>query len=221
VHNGGGLRNVISPSGVILAGGRSRRMAGQTKALAELNGKPLMQHVIDRLKAQVSSLAISVESENPAFARFGLPQVPDPRAGSLGPLGGLMAGLEALPPGGDYLMLAPCDAPFVPFDLAQRLMEQLELSGRAGCMVRYEEELQPTFSLWHRRVLPDVRSAVLEQGLAGFKQLIAGVRISILDWAPEAVSPFFNVNTPEDLARAKALLNSHMPGLNAGHGVPK
>jgi len=192
-------------------------MLGQTKALAELGGIPLMQHVIDRLKPQVSSLALSVDCTQPALDRFGLPQLPDPRHGSQGPLGGLLAALEALPQGQDCLLLVPCDAPFLPMDLGRRLEDRLVASGLTGCMVRYEDELQPTFSIWHRRLLPELRTAVLEQGLAGFKQFLGRVYLSVLDWAPADVSPFFNVNTPEDLARAHKILES---GLIARASVP-
>jgi molybdopterin-guanine dinucleotide biosynthesis protein A len=211
------LNAEILPAGVVLAGGRSRRMRGRTKALLDLAGKPLMQHVIDRLEPQVSCLSLSVDSKKPELEQFGLPQLPDPRQGSCGPLGGLLAALESLPQGIDYLVLAPCDAPFLPPDLAQRLMEQLLFSGRAACMVRYEDELQPTFSLWHRRLMPDVRAAVLDHGLAGFKQFLGQAYLSVLDWATEEVSPFFNVNTPEDLAQAHLVLES---GLIAGESVP-
>jgi len=211
------LKTEILPAGVVLAGGRSRRMRGRSPALLALAGKPLMQHVIDRLEPQVSCLCLSVDSKKPELERFGLPQLPDPRQGSCGPLGGLLAALQALPQGVDYLVLVPCDAPFLPPNLAERLMEQLLSSGRAACMVRYEDELQPTFSLWHRRLVPDVQAAVLDQGLAGFKQLLGRAYLSVLDWATEEVSPFFNVNTPEDLARANLVLEL---GLIAGESVP-
>lgn len=203
----------VLPAGAVLAGGRSLRMGGQTKALVDLNGIPLIQHVIDRLRPQVCALAISVEHENSVFECFALPQIADPRRGSCGPLGGLLAALEALPTGVDYLLLAPCDAPFLPEDMGQRLQQHLDLNGRAACIARYRGELQPTFSLWHRRVLPDLRPAVLEDGLGGFKQFAERADVSILDWAPARVSPFFNVNTPADLARARSLLAS---GLIAG-----
>jgi len=216
VDNGGGLKDVILPFGVILAGGRSRRMLGRTKALADLAGKPLMQHVIDRLRPQVSSIAISVECENPELNRFGLPQLPDPRQGSQGPLGGLLAALESLPQDQDCLLLAPCDAPFLPLDLGYRLAAQLAASGLAACVVRYQDELQPTFSIWHRRLLPELRVAVLEQGMAGFKQFMGRVYLSVLDWAPAAISPFFNVNTPEDLAKAHEILGSGLIGHESG-----
>lgn len=207
----------VLPAGVILAGGRSSRMAGQSKALLDLNGAPLLRHVIQRMQPQVSSLLLSVERENAQLRTFGLPQVADIRQGNQGPLGGLLAAMEALSQGSDYLLLAPCDAPFLPLDLGQRLAQKLALRDRAGCMVRYENELQPTFSLWRRRLLPELRRAVLDDGLAGFKQFHDRVGLAILDWEPAAVSPFFNINTPADLARARLLLES---GLCAASGVP-
>ena len=211
------MKDVTLPAGVILAGGRSRRMLGQNKALVALNGQPLMQHVIARMRPQVSSLVISVDRKNPEFEAFGLPQVTDPRQGSCGPLGGLLSALDAAPQDRDQLLLVPCDAPFLPLDLGQRLLEALTRSGLAGCVVRYEDELQPTFSLWHRRLLPELRRAVLDDGLAGFKQFFKTVPVSVLDWAPAEVSPFFNVNSPDDLARAHSILDA---GLIASEIAP-
>jgi molybdopterin-guanine dinucleotide biosynthesis protein A len=207
----------VLPAGVILAGGRSSRMAGQSKALLDLNGSPLLQHVIQRMRPQVSSLLLSVERKNPQLRTFDLPQVADIRQGNQGPLGGLLAAMEALPQSSDWLLLVPCDAPFLPPDLGQRLAQGLALDHQSGCMVRYENELQPTFSLWHRHLLPDLRRAVLDDGLAGFKQFLDRVCLANLDWESAQVSPFFNINTPADLARARILLES---GLCAGPGVP-
>ena len=196
------------PTGVILAGGRSSRMGGQPKALIELNGLPLIQHVIDRMLPQVSSLMLSVERENERLEPFGLPQVVDLRQGSKGPLGGLLSALEALPKDSDRLLLVPCDAPFLPLDLGYRLAEWAALSSLPGCVVRYEGELQPTFSLWHQDLLPELRVAVLDDGLGGFKQFFSRVCLSVLEWEPSKESPFFNINTPADLERAGHLLET-------------
>lgn len=204
------------PAGVILAGGRSSRMGGQTKALIELNHLPLIQHVIQRLRPQVSSLTLSVEQENPAFELLGLPQAVDTRPGSQGPLGGLLAALEAVGETQDWLLLAPCDAPFLPLDLGRRLTRQLADSGLAGYMVRFDGELQPTFSLWHRRLLPELRHAVIEEGMGGFKQFLGRVCLSILDWETTDGLPFFNINTPADLAQAQTLIDSGLTGQSPG-----
>ena len=194
-------------AGVILAGGRSRRMGGGFKALAPLGGEPLIRHVIDRLQPQVRSLVLSVEKHVPDFEVFGLPQVEDPAPGSRGPLGGLLSALANMEMGCDWMLLAPCDAPFLPLELAERLLKCALDDDQAGCVVRYDEEIQPTFSLWHRRLLPRLREAVLEEGMAGFKQFLRDTPVANLDWKYSVPSPFFNINDPDTLAEAARLLD--------------
>lgn len=181
-------------------------MGGEDKALVLLGDRPLLQHVIDRVLPQTGGLVLSVDSPRAGLDRFGLAQVGDPRAGSHGPLGGLLAAMEAMPPPADWLLLVPCDAPFVPWNLAERLRQQAQRSALPGCLVRYQGELQPTFSLWQRSLLASLRSAVLQDGLGGFKQYLGRIRLSLLDWEEEPGQPFLNVNRPEDLRRAEALL---------------
>ncbi len=196
-----------SLAGVILAGGRSRRMGGGFKALASLGGKPLIRHVIDRLQPQVKSLVLSVEKHVPDFEAFGLPQVEDPTPGSHGPLGGLLAALANMERGCDWMLLAPCDAPFLPLELAGRLLNCALDDDQAGCLVRYDAEIQPTISLWHRRLLPPLEEAVLEQGMGGFKQFLQDTPVTILDWESSDLSPFFNINDPDALVEAARLLD--------------
>ena len=195
------------PAGVVLAGGRSRRMGEQVKALADLDGSPLIQHVIARLRPQVSSLVLSVEQSTPALDRFGLEQVEDLKPGNCGPLGGLLAALEKLPGGTDWLLLAPCDAPFVPLNLGQRLLGQAIALATPGCIARYAGELQPTFSLWHRSLAMRLRQCVCDDGMGGFKEFLAHLPLPSLDWEPGEVSPFFNVNMPADLELAVKFLH--------------
>ncbi len=194
-------------AGVILAGGRSRRMGGGFKALAPLGGRPLIQHVIDRLRPQVRSLVLSVEKHVPDFQLFGLQQVEDPSPGSRGPLGGLLSALLNMEMDCDWMLLAPCDAPFLPLELAERLLNCALDDNQAGCVVRYDSEIQPTFSLWHRRLLPRLQEAILEQGMAGFKQFLRDTPVAILDWKSSVPSPFFNINDPDALAEATRLLD--------------
>lgn len=196
-----------SLAGVILAGGRSRRMGGGLKALALLGGKTLIRHVIDRLQPQVHSLVLSVERHVPEFETFGLPQVEDPTPGSRGPLGGLLAALANMERGCNWMLLAPCDAPFLPLELAERLLDCALDDAQAGCVVRYGSEIQPTVSLWHRRLLRPLEEAVLEQGVGGFKQFLRDTPVATLDWESSDLSPFFNINDPEALVEAARLLD--------------
>jgi molybdopterin-guanine dinucleotide biosynthesis protein A len=178
-------------------------MQGRTKAHTLLAGKPLIQHVIGRVQPQVSELTLSVELEDEKFAPYGLRQQADPRPGSCGPLGGLLSALSALPDGFDWLLLVPCDAPFLPTDLASGLRARALDDGVEGCVVRYQNQLQPTFSLWNKSLLPALESAVMEQDMRGFKQFLKGRGLGVLDWEESDIPPFFNINDREALDRAE------------------
>lgn len=195
-------RNLVA--GVILAGGRSRRMAGGVKAFADLAGKPMLQVVVERIRPQVDTLLLSVEQVAPEWEPFGLEQVPDPTPGSCGPLGGLLAALEhAQAAGASYLALVPCDAPFLPRDLVSRLLAQASDLPEPVVIVRYGEMVQPAFSLWGTRLVPRLRAVVTAQGMAGFRQFLRVQEHAILDWPEEPQNPFFNINDRAALERAR------------------
>jgi len=196
----------VALAGVILAGGRARRMGGRDKALLPLGGRPLLQHVIDRMAPQVADLVLSVERATPAYRAFGLPQLSDPAPGHNGPLGGLLAALRRFAARQEWLLLAPCDAPFLPPDLGSVLHDAARSAAAHCAMVRADGRLQPTFSLWHRGLLPDLERAVLREAQASFRQFVRGVEVAEYDWpAPDAASgppPFFNINDPAALREA-------------------
>lgn len=195
-------------TGLILAGGRSSRMGGATKALLPLAGKPLLQHVIERVEPQVDGLILSVERRSEEYEVFGLKQVPDAQADG-GPLGGLLAGLQAMEKGFDWLLLVPCDAPFVPSGLATGLLACAMESGMPGAVISYQDEIQPTFSIWHRRILDRVERAVTIQRMAGFKQFLRVQELAGLDWPAMQPSPFFNINDRVSLLGAERLLETN------------
>lgn len=199
-------------AGAVLTGGRSRRMGGADKALLPLAGKPMIQHVIDRVQPQVHCLVLSVEQPSSAFEPFKLPQVADPLPGSCGPLVGLLSALQHIRRQYEWLLLVPCDAPFVPRDLAARLLEQASAGTRPGALVRCGTEDQPTFSLWNRSIIPRLEQAVLDEGVAGFKQFLQVVELARLDWpqqeSAQHVTPFFNINDQQALEEARRLIQS-------------
>lgn len=181
--------------GVILAGGQGRRMGGVDKGLLPLAGQSLIARVAARFEPQVERLAVSGRQ-----GYLGLPHLPDEAA--LGPLSGVLSGLRwAAPLGADAVVTVPVDGPFVPGDLVPRL---LLAAGGGVAVARSGGRAHPTFSLW------PVGGA---GALAAF--LASGVKARVLDFAasqgavmaefPEDGS-FVNLNTPEDLARAEALL---------------
>ncbi len=195
-------------AGVVLAGGRSRRMGGVVKALLPLAGKPMIQHVIERVRPQVSELMLSVEEPDRAFEFLKLEQVPDRVPGSRGPLGGLFSALVSMDSRYDWLLLVPCDAPFVPGDLFEKLFYQALESNRPGAVASVASEIQPTFSIWHRSLLPDLEHAVLREDMAGFKQFLDGVKLAVVDWPLMDSSAFFNINDQEALNEADRLMQT-------------
>lgn len=199
---------MASPSiaGVILAGGRSTRMSGGNKALESLADKPLIWHVMERLRPQVHQMAVSVESPSASLDFTGLPQLPDPRPGHNGPLGGLLTALRHFAPQYDWVLLVPCDAPLLPVDLASRLLDGAAGSALPGAVTVYSGEPQPTFSLWNRSLLPEVERAVGGEGLGGFRQLMRTVRVARVVWPPSDPSPFFNVNDAQALEEVRRCL---------------
>ncbi|MFW2544174.1 molybdenum cofactor guanylyltransferase MobA [Primorskyibacter sp. 2E107] len=205
------------PFGVILAGGLATRMGGGDKALLDLGGQSLLARVRDRLAPQVAGLALNANGE---AARFGgaLPVVPDSIAGFPGPLAGVLAGLDwAAEQGAETIVTVAADTPFFPCDLVPRLLLASEgqsfplvlaaTRGEAQTKSKSKSGLirHPTFGLWPVALRDDLRAAL--QG--GLKKVVLwteahGGRECV--FPVDGIDPFFNVNTPEDLARAEELL---------------
>jgi molybdopterin-guanine dinucleotide biosynthesis protein A len=194
-------------AGLVLAGGRSSRMGGGNKALEVLAGRTLLQRVVDRITPQVDEVALSVEKPSAAFAVFGLAQLPDPAPGHNGPLAGLLSGLRYFQAQQGWVLLAPCDAPFLPPDLAARLREQSNAAATASAVVSHEGQLQPTFSIWHHSLLPRVEHAVEREGMTGLKEFLRMIDFAVVDWSdasrPACMPPFFNINDAEALGEAE------------------
>lgn len=196
------------PAGVILAGGRSKRMGVSRKALLEFGGRTLLARIIERLRPQVGPLVLSCETAGNELQGFGLPVVADLLPRYRGPLTGLYSVMQHLSDEGfdKDLLLCPCDAPFVPLDLAPNLLGA-GLSKPGPVVVSYRGVLQPTFSLWRNHHLGVIREAVLEKGLGGLKHVLSSLQPTVVEWPVTEPPPFFNINTPADLENAMSWLD--------------
>jgi molybdenum cofactor guanylyltransferase len=199
--------------GVILAGGQSSRM-GAEKAFVHLGRKPLLAHVIARFAPQVAALALNANGDPARFAAFGLPVIADAidDAPSQGPLAGIIAALRFARDGGfDRLATVPADAPFLPTDLVTRLAAAWQPGARL-CLAQGESGVEPLFGLWRADALPNIEAA-FARGERAIHRLAAalGAAAAAFPPAPETDS-FWNINTPQDLARAEAWLLGQAPG---------
>jgi molybdenum cofactor guanylyltransferase len=196
-------------AGVVLAGGRATRMGGGDKTLLALGDRPILAHVVARLRPQVDALVLNANGDPARFAAFSLDVVPDSVEGFAGPLAGILAGMDwAAASGHDLLASAAGDTPFFPETLVADLRAAMEREGTPLAMAMTPDperglSRHPTFGLWSVALRDDLRAA-LE---AGQRKVIEwteprGCARAVFDGA----YPFFNVNTPEDLARAHALM---------------
>lgn len=205
------------PPGVILAGGLATRMGGGDKGLLELGGQTLLARVMGRLAPQVDGMALNANGDAARFAGVGLPVIADTVDGFPGPLAGVLAGLDwAAGRGAEAIVTVAVDTPLFPADLVTRLtaiaegqVHPLVLAATKGEVHTRSKSRSglirhPTFGLWPVALRDDLRAA-LEGGL---KKVVLwtdrhGGRECLFPSDP--FDPFFNVNTPEDLARAEAL----------------
>jgi molybdenum cofactor guanylyltransferase len=198
--------------GVILAGGKSSRMGGNDKSFKLLGGKPLLARVIERLKPQVSEIVINANDEPARFATFALPVIADSVPHHAGPLAGVHAGLlwlERNLPRARYIVTAAADTPFFPSDLVERFLAAAK-DQPALVVARSDAGTHPVFGLWPVGMAPDLGQA-LKQGTRKARawakeQGAVEVYFPKVAVNDRSIDPFFNINRPEDLAEAEALL---------------
>lgn len=200
VHN----RPMTHPPAIILAGGRATRMGGGDKCLLELGGHPLLSAIIARLAPQCGQMALNANGDPGRFASFGLPVVADSQPDFPGPLAGILAGMDwAAGIGADAVVSVAADTPFFPSDLVERLAGAgpgLVLAASRDGSGQVTDH--PTFGWWPVRLRDPLRAA-----LAGGQRRVrrfAGAHDAVLAvWDAPEQDPFFNINTPQDLAQAR------------------
>lgn len=182
-------------SWVILAGGQASRMGGRDKGLVELNGRPLIQYVIDKLSQQNVSITINANRNQERYQDFA-PVVSDSFPDYPGPLGGIHAGLKNADT--DWVGFVPCDSPQINEDLVVRFCAAVNPD--SDILVAHDGEFkQPVFTLFHKRVLPRLE-AFLERG---DRKIILLYKDCVTEFVDFSDSPncFVNLNTPEELTR--------------------
>ena len=187
-------------AGVIIAGGKGTRIGGG-KPFLPFGGTTLIEAVIARVQPQVDHLALNLPKTAPRPAPH-LPYLPDPLFADIGPLNGLLAGLNWLPQSCDWLASFPCDTPFLPRDLVARLAAAR--SAERPVVVAAGEQIHALCALWPRAGFWSLRREVEAGRIRAMREALAlldAVRLQV----PADDPAFFNVNTPEDLAEADRL----------------
>lgn len=196
----------ISPTadvtGVVLAGGRARRMGGRDKGLVELAGRPMVDYVLEALRPQVAATLINANRSHEHYAAYGCEVVADSFGDFSGPLAGMASAMGHAAT--DFIVTVPCDTPLLPACLAERLCRALEADAADLAVAHDGERMQPVFALLRVALLPDLRRA-LAAGERKIDRWYAAHRVALADFSdrPEA---FVNVNSPEELEAVGARL---------------
>ena len=202
---------MIDIPGIILAGGLSRRMGGGDKGLLMLGKTTIIERVIDKISPQVGSLAININGDSSRFPDYKLPIIPDSIKGYLGPLSGILAGMEwAFKNGNRYIATVAADTPFLPDDLIKRLHAMVKSKnlniGIAASRILSGDDvfIHPTFGIWEVALKDDLRDALANDT----RKIMFWAKKFKLDYyyfdtSDKLSDPFFNINTPDDLEEAK------------------
>ena len=200
-----------SIAGLVLAGGLSRRMGGGEKGLQQLAGQTMISRVIDRMAPQMDQLAINANADSEPYLAFGLPVLPDTISGHAGPLAGVLTGLEwaATLPGVTHVVTAATDTPFLPLDLVERFAL---LSGPERIVIaRSDGNRHPVFGLWPVALRRDLADWLATSDTMKVLAWVHRHDFAFCDFEAGGAGmpdPFFNANTPEELAEAEAFLAS-------------
>ena len=192
---------------VLLAGGQARRMGGGDKARLVVGGRTILERTLATIAPQVAAIALNANGDPARFADTGLPVLPDPIPGHPGPLAGILAGLDwAATLGADWVLSVPGDCPFLPPGLVNRL-HHARGDAPYACAAS-GGWAHPVIALWPVSRRDHLRTALL----AGQRKIDAYTGpIPQAEWPMDPIDPFYNVNSPEDLAQANASTRKPLP----------
>ncbi|MGB5903049.1 MAG: molybdenum cofactor guanylyltransferase MobA [Xanthobacteraceae bacterium] len=194
--------------GVLLAGGLARRMGGGDKPMQTIGGQSMLARVIARLAPQCDGLILNANGDPARFADLKLPVVADAVEGFPGPLAGVLAGLDwvaANRPQTRWMLSAAADCPFLPKDLVSRLDDARHTQDAPLAVAASGGQSHHVIALWSLKLREPLREAVVNEGCRAVGRWMARYPVATVEWPMTPFDPFFNANTPDDLAEADRL----------------
>lgn len=192
------MKKYDNTAGLILAGGRAQRMGGQDKGLLQLNGHAMIEYVIAGLNRQVCALTINANRNIHAYQQFGYPVIADQLADFQGPLAGMVSAMQDCQH--EYMVIAPCDGPFIRDDYVARLHAARARTGSNISVAHDGQRLQPVYTLLASSLCPSLL-AYLATGNRKIDLWYQQEGYCVADFA-DATELFVNINTPQELATA-------------------
>jgi molybdenum cofactor guanylyltransferase len=200
--------------GILLAGGRATRMGGGDKALKTIAGKPLLSYAIAAMQPQCAGLVLNANGDPGRLADYGLPIIADDVPGFVGPLAGILAGLDwiaAHHPAACFAVSVATDTPFLPHDLIARLHAARDAASAELACARSGSSTHPVIGLWPITIRTALRHALVDEDLRKIDRFTARYPIAYADWPMTPYDPFFNANEPADIIAAEKILKEAQP----------
>lgn len=194
--------------GVLLAGGQAQRMGGGDKPMQTVGGQSMLARVVARLKPQCDGLILNANGDPARFSDLDLPVVADAVAGFPGPLAGILAGLDWVAlnrPEARWMLSAAADCPFLPRDLVSRLDGARRAQDAPLAVAASGGQSHHVIALWSLALREPLRDAVINEGCRAVGRWMARYPVATAEWPVTPFDPFFNANTPDDLAEAERL----------------
>lgn len=191
----------------IIAGGKSSRFGPDNKALVRLSHQTVIEHIYECLSAQTDQVWLNAPDSFVAPDSLNAKRVPDVNDKQSGPLAGVLAAMEEATKDYEWLLICPCDTPFIPKNLCTVLYDACVEQKVDLAIAESKGRYHPSVSLWNKRLLEPLQNAVYEHQKAGFKQFYPETKHCFVDWPVNSYDPFFNINYSEDLQTANALFD--------------
>jgi molybdopterin-guanine dinucleotide biosynthesis protein A len=183
-------------------------MGGGDKPLQMIGDRPLLAYVIERLRPQCAALVLNANGDPDRFAASGLPVVADSVEGFAGPLAGVLAGLDwaaSSHPQIEWVVSVATDTPFLPDDLVRRLHAARTKQGARLACAASGARTHPVIGLWPVALREDLRRALIAESERKIDRFTGRYALAVADWPVQPYDPFFNANSPQDLAEARDL----------------
>ena len=192
----------IDITAVILAGGKGRRLGGQDKGLVHYKNKPLIEHVIERIKPQVKTIIVNANRNQETYANYGFPVINDELSDFQGPLAGFATAMKSVTT--SHIMTLPCDGPLLPNNLVTRMLEKMDDASDTLVVAHNGDRLQPVYALIPISLINSLEQ-FLEEGNRKIDLWYARHTMQIADFS-DIPNAFDNINTEEQKQNMEAAI---------------
>ena len=192
--------------GILLAGGKSRRMGGGDKCLLRMGGKTILQHAIDRATPQVGNLILNINGDPDRFSHYNLNIVSDDIGNFAGPLAGVLTGMHWVKenhPECKWIVTFPTDTPFFPMDLASQLYDAVSDNKAELACAASGGRHHPVFGIWPVNLFAALKVAMIDNGVRKIDDWTSDYNLKTVKFEFRKIDPFFNINRPEDFQYAE------------------